>query len=314
MRAFVVGNYMNANFLFVPRLPRPGESLAAQGHFQEHGGKGLNLAVGLHRLGARTDALIAVGDDAPGRDLTALLAGFGMDVSRIQVVPAASGFGVGFIAPEGHNFLSAFMGANLLLSPDHVEAAREAIEAADWCLAPFEAPEATVAAAFAIARAAGRKTCLNPSPWKEPAPELLDRTDVLILNQTEAADFFVQPDLAEAGPASWREKLPALARQRGWRGELLVVTLAEWGAAALDADGAVHHAPAFAVESVDATGAGDAFACGLLWTLNRGEGIAEALRIANACGALVVSGRGVLDRLPDPARLDEFIACHRPRD
>ena len=128
MRAFVVGNYMNANFLFVPRLPRPGESLAARGHFQEHGGKGLNLAVGLHRLGARTDALIAVGDDAPGRDLTALLAGFGMDVSRIHVVPAASGFGVGFIAPEGRNFLSAFMGANLLLSPDHVEAARELVD------------------------------------------------------------------------------------------------------------------------------------------------------------------------------------------
>jgi ribokinase len=319
IRAFIVGNYMNANFLFVPRLPRPGESVAAQGHFHEHGGKGLNLAIGLHRLGARADLLMAVGDDAPGRAIAALLDGMGMDVSGVRVVADASGFGVGFIAPEGRNFIAAYMGANLLLSPDHVEQARAAVEAADWCLAQFEAPEPAIAAAFAIAKASGGKTCLNPSPWREPAPDLLARTDVLVLNQTEAADFFGRPDLAEAEPDaapdstpnSWRDALPELAQRRGWRGELLVVTLADSGAVALDARGVAHDAPAFAVEPVDATGAGDAFTSGLVWSLARGDSVAEALRVGNACGALIVAGKGVLDHLPDPARLEAFIARYR---
>ena len=51
MKAFVLGNYMNAHFLHVDRLPNPGESLVAKRVFQEHGGKGLNLGLGLHRLG-----------------------------------------------------------------------------------------------------------------------------------------------------------------------------------------------------------------------------------------------------------------------
>lgn len=313
MRAFVLGTYMNANFLVVPHLPRSGESLTALGYFQQHGGKGLNLALGLHRLGAEIALLMAVGDDEPGRAVTALLEKIGVDTSGVRKRPEGSGYGVGFIAPEGQNFLAAYAGANLSLAPEHVEQAREKIVAADWLLASFETPEPAIAAAFAIARAGGGKTCLNASPWREPGPDLLALTDALILNQTEAADFFGQRDLAEADHDSWRKNLPALARRRGWTGELLAVTLAENGAVALSGDG-VHHAPAFAVAQVDATGAGDGFICGLVWSLARGDGVARALRIGNACGALVVSGQGVLDQLPDPARLDEFIARHRPRD
>ena len=61
---FVIGSYMNANFMGVPRLPVEGESLAATSVWTEHGGKGLNLGVGLHRLGASVDMLLAVGNDA----------------------------------------------------------------------------------------------------------------------------------------------------------------------------------------------------------------------------------------------------------
>ena len=66
MRTFVLGNYMNAHFMHVDCLPRSGESLVAQRIFQEHGGKGLNLGLGLHRLGASVDMLLAVGSGAAG--------------------------------------------------------------------------------------------------------------------------------------------------------------------------------------------------------------------------------------------------------
>ena len=66
MRAFVLGNYMHACFMHVDRLPCAGESLAARRVDWEHGGKGLNLGLGLHRLGAEVHMIMAVGADLPG--------------------------------------------------------------------------------------------------------------------------------------------------------------------------------------------------------------------------------------------------------
>lgn len=311
MRSVVIGNYMNANFLRVPRLPQSGESLAATGAFQEHGGKGLNLAVGLHLLGVETGLLMAVGQDAAGDAVIHHLQSLGLDTGHVVRVAAGSGYGVGFIAPDGSNFLAAYQGANALLSAAHVAGAGDDIKASDWVLAQFEAPDAAIHAAFHLARTHGAKTYLNPSPWREPGPALLQLTDVLVLNATEAAGFFARPDAAGLSPADWTALLPDLARQRDWRGHYLVVTLAEQGALALDRDGSVAWQPAFAIAQVDATGAGDAFGCGLVWALGYGHDISQALRIGNACGAIIAASEGILANLPTAAALQRFMDSHR---
>ena len=63
-RAFVLGNFVQACCWQVARLPAPGETLQAHGFHKEAGGKGLNVAVGLQRLGARVQTLIGCGQDA----------------------------------------------------------------------------------------------------------------------------------------------------------------------------------------------------------------------------------------------------------
>ncbi|MBB4198333.1 hypothetical protein CCR94_22735 [Rhodoblastus sphagnicola] len=306
MRAFVVGNYISVNFLFVPSLPQAAQTAAATGYFHDHGGKGLNLAVGLHRLGVATDLLVAVGDDAPGRAVTRLLGEIGMATDHVHGVAAASGFGVGLIAPDGGNMLVAYMGANALLDETHVARARDNIEAAAFCLAQFESPDEPILAAFRIAKTAGRATYLNPSPWREPTEELLALTDILVVNEPEAMDF-LNLDAAGAPAEVYAEKLPELARRRGWRGALLVVTLAERGAVALKGD-ACHVAPAFAIDQIDATGAGDAFGCGLVSALAAGETLDAALTRANACGAIVAAKTGVFDTLPRAEEVADFLA------
>ncbi|MCW2286619.1 ribokinase [Rhodoblastus acidophilus] len=307
MRAFVVGAYVSANFLFVPSLPRAGQTAAATAYFHDHGGKGLNLAIGLHRLGVATDLLLAVGDDPRGREITQLLRDMGLSTEHVHIADAPSAFGIGLIAPDGANLLAAYMGANALLGETQVEQARQTIEAAAYCLGQFEAPEPAVRAAFGIAKAAGRVTYLNPSPWRQPSDELLALTDIMVVNEPEAMDFL---GLSEAGaPAEvWARDLPELAKRRGWRGEILVVTLAERGAVALKG-GASIFVPAFAIDQVDATGAGDGFGCGLVSALAAGESLETALRQASACGALVASRTGVFDTLPHAADLQDFLSC-----
>ncbi|MFO7640499.1 MAG: PfkB family carbohydrate kinase [Candidatus Competibacteraceae bacterium] len=312
MRAFVLGNYMNANFLYVDRLPVAGESLAATCHFQEHGGKGLNLGVGLHRLGVTVNLLMAVGQDDAGAAVIQRLTEKGIGTDWVLTLGPNSGYGVGFIAPDGRNFLAAHLGANALLTPDHVEQARAALAAAKWVLASFETPDPVILRAFRLARSLGQRTYLNPSPWRALEADLAKLTDVLVINATEAAALFDQPALETLTPDEWMARLPALAHSIDWNGRWLVVTLADAGCVALDDTGQCASQPAYRIRQIDATGAGDAFGCGLVWSLLRDLPLAEALRVGNACGALIAAREGILDGLPDRAALEAFMAAAIP--
>ncbi len=303
MRTFVLGNYMNAHFIHVDRLPVEGESLAARRVFQEHGGKGLNLGVGLHRLGAAVEMLLPVGRDAAGAAVAQALADEGMETRQVLALAESSGFGVGFIAPDGRNFLAAHLGANASLTPAHVDAACAGLESGDWLLAHLELPFDTVRHALRIAHGAGATTYLNPSPWQPLDAELLGWVDVLVVNETEAAGLF-DVDMAAATRAVWRARLPALAAAIGWCGRALVVTLGAGGSVALDATGGVCEADAPPIRQVDATGAGDAFGCGLVRALSTGAPLVDALRYGNACGAHIAAREGILAHLP---RADEVV-------
>ncbi|RWL79773.1 MAG: sugar kinase [Mesorhizobium sp.] len=81
------------------------------------------------------------------------------------------------------------------------------------------------------------------------------------------------------------------------------------------ADGAVYHdrqrsvaMPGFAVNEVDPTGAGDCFGAGFVSCWLRGAAPAEALRIANACGALAVTRKGPMEGIHRLADVEAFIA------
>jgi len=312
VRAFVLGNYINANFLYVDRLPLAGESLVATRIFQEHGGKGLNLAVGLHRLGVTVDLLMAVGKDEAGAAVKHRLAEEGMDTTWVLTLRSHSGYGVGFIAPDGCNFLAAHLGANALLTAEHVEQAREVFVHADWVVAQFEIPDSAILHAFRQARRLGKHTYLNPSPWRQIDNELLALTDVLVVNASEAALMFDQTDLEKLTPKDWSERLSTLARQMSWQGRLLVVTLADAGCVALDEAGTVISQPAYPIQQIDAAGAGDAFGAGLVWSLMRDLPLIEALRIGNACGALIAAREGILDGLPRRTAVKTFMTAAVP--
>lgn len=306
MKAFVLGNYMNAHFLNVERLPGPGESLMAQRVFQEHGGKGLNLGLGLHRLGAEVATLLPVGRDAAGRAVTQALAEEGMRTDWVLPLAEQSGFGVGFIAADGSNFLSAHLGANACLSDVEISAAAETIRASNCLLAQFELPQQPILTAFRLAREHQVTTYLNPSPWRDIDAELLALTDILVVNEPEAGLLFGRG--AATSEAEWSEMLPLHAERIGWRGQLLVITLGERGSVALDASGRVWWEAAPRIRQVDATGAGDAFGAGLVYSVMRGDDISAALRFANACGALIAAREGIWAHLPTYVTAAAFAA------
>lgn len=318
-RAFVLGNFVQACCWHVERAPSPGETVEAQRFQIEPGGKGLNVAVGLHRLGARVHTLIGCGQDQAGDALLALLATEGLTTDHVHRLPGSSGWGSGLIGADGNNSIAVYLGANRLLTASHAEQARPRIEAAHLVYGQFETALPAVETAFDIAHARGVTTVLNPSPWQTPSRALATTTHTLIVNALEAAalwgladDFASSVEVATSRMAS---RLPALGSS--WPAlRRLVVTLGPWGA--LGAERSDHegrwsawHAAAPTIKAVDTVGAGDAFASGYCTAVLTGRPLPEALAWGNLCGAHVAAHHGVLAALPDAAWLHEASADAR---
>lgn len=301
----VLGSYVHANCLQVQALPNAGQSLLASRYWSEHGGKGLNVGVGLKRLGADAALLLPVGEDLAGRHITDELQRMGFDSRWVVQCGSQSGYGMGLVDERGDNLITVFPGANAGLDAQTVCAALKEYRPQN-IYAQLEIPLDTVTAAFVAAHQQNIRTILNPSPWQPLTTELLALTRVLIVNTTEAAALFsCKRDQLPSSPADWLQALPTLAAHIKWSGDWLIVTLADQGCVALGRKELLYQA-AWTIATIDATGAGDAFNAGLLWALER-ETPEQALRIANACGAYIAERNGVLAHLPDSRTLQAFM-------
>ncbi len=265
----VVGSYNLDVGITVARFPQPGETVLAGGTFRSHGGKGSNQAVQASRCGARVAMLAAVGDDAAGRDALALWAQESIDASPVVVrerVPT----GTAYIAIDagGENQIIVAPGANATLGVDDVRRAGGRIAASTLVLAQLEVPLEAVVESFRLARAAGVTTVLNAAPAVEALPQaLLSLTDLLIVNETEAATLAGGPVGEGAAVASALERRTALG---------VVVTLGARGVLVKMAGAPAVHLDAPSVAVVDTTGAGDAFT---------GAFVARWIRDRDALGA-----------------------------
>jgi ribokinase len=303
-RIVVVGSYAVGLVMRVPRVPAVGETVLGHSFAQMDGGKGSNQAVACARLGADATFVAAVGDDAFGDRALALLAHEGVDttfVRRVTGIPT----GIGFIsvADDGDNAIAVDLGANRQLAPEDVDRAADTISAADAVLVQLEIPVATALHALAVARRHGVRAMLNPAPAQPlPAAHLRD-VDILTPNRGEAAILSGQPAGEAAGMAH------AL---RDATGAIVVLTVGERGA--VIADGAGSRAvPAYTVEVVDTTGAGDGFSAALAVALAEGRNLDTAVAFACAAGAYCVQSAGTVPSYGSRAQVDALFERGRFR-
>ena len=129
---FVLGSFVVACSAKVDHLPQPGESLRASAFTVEAGGKGFNVAVGAHRLGAKVDGIFAIGNDFFSQLASSTFAQAGLSSTMLRRFEAPTGSGIGFTDAQGENCLAVHPGANLLLSAHEIRSVAPGVRGADF--------------------------------------------------------------------------------------------------------------------------------------------------------------------------------------
>lgn len=292
LKIVVVGSSNTDLVVEAPRIPVPGETVLGGDFSVLAGGKGANQAVAAARLGAEVTFVACIGKDDFGDRAVRGFGSEGIDtryIGRIEGVP--SGVALIVVAENGENAIVVAPGSNGLLSPADIEGAADTICAADVVVAQLEVPVETVERAFALARAAGATTLLNPAPATELPSDLFALVDWITPNETEAALLSGSTDGEEIDIRHTADVL----LQRGVNH--VVITRGSRGALYTSRDQTLE-VPAREVDAVDTVAAGDAFNGALAVALGRGQDTESALRFASAAASISVTRRGAQPSMP----------------
>jgi ribokinase len=281
----VVGSLNIDLVTYVQRVPSPGETVIGDRFQMGFGGKGANQAVMAARLGARVSMIGALGDDLYAQMTIDNLDRQGVDSTLVARAPGSSGVAPIWVEPDGTNRIIVVPGANDAVDPRVAEAAIGAMAEVDVVIGQLEIPQAVTLAAFRVARDRGAVTILNPAPAAAVDPDLLEASHWLIPNETE---FAILAGLDRLDPDDDRQ-IAAFAATVSPR---LVLTLGARGVAIVASGGGVERLPAIPVQTVDTTGAGDAFVGAFAVGLAAGLHERAAVRLGIACAADSVTRHG----------------------
>jgi ribokinase len=272
-----------------PVLPRPGETVLGRGFRTVPGGKGANQALAAARAGGKCAFVGAVGDDAFGTAMRRTLAESGVDTVGLRTVPGPSGVALIVVDDTGENTIVVVPGANGTVDR-LTDTDRVAVADAEVLLCQLEVPESVVLAAARAARSAGTRVVLNAAPAMPLPPELTDNVDVLIVNEVEAQTI---AGATRDNPAPLLAIVPRV-----------VMTLGAEGAWYGDREGTSERVPVVPVQTLDTTGAGDAFTGAFAVAWGEGRDLVDAVRWACAAGAACVRRIGASSSLPQRADID----------
>jgi ribokinase len=297
----VIGSANTDMIVKTTQIPRVGETVLGESFIQSMGGKGANQAVAAARLGADVTFVARLGKDHFGQDAFEAYGNEGINTKYIVWDDEApTGVALIMIDAKSEDIICVAPGANGKLSTDNILKAEEAIKSADCVLLQLEIPMETVEFAIRLASKYHVRVILNPAPMAKLSEDLIGRIDVLTPNEMEAA--------ALTGNYVSHPRDLAYQVNKKYGIKTVIVTMGKEGAviSRLQSPSSIE-VPSFPVESVDATGAGDAFNGGLVVALARGDALEDAVKYANAVGALATTRFGAQSSLPTALEVDAFL-------
>jgi sulfofructose kinase len=277
----------------VPQLPAAGQKVRVSNCRRLVGGQVATTLCTCAGLGLRTRYLGAFGNDEHGRLIRSELEQRGVETSHSAVRYAPNRHAVILVDERtGERTIAWHRDAALALQPRDL--APEALAGARLLHVDNVDEEMAIAAAR-LARAAGMMVTTD-------VDVVTDNTGVLIAAATLPIFAAHVPEVL-TGQTDPRRALRELRRQYG---AMLCVTLGSRGAMLLAGD-ELFEAPAFRVEAIDTTGAGDVFRGALIFSLLRGDPPESMLRFANAAAAVSCTREGAIASVPNLQEIDRLV-------
>lgn len=279
----------------VEHIVRGGETISAGGVQLFAGGKGLNQSLAARRAGADVIHVGVIGSD--GEFLRALLRDEGVDVAHVRTdAHTFTGNAVIQVTTRGDNAIVIVGGANRALTEADVQIALVQVRPGDWFLLQNEIND--LDGVLRRAAVQGARVCLNLAPFDARAFDMpFGSVAMLIVNELEAEGL-----TGESAPAAAMRLLRTRCPSA-----VIVLTLGEQGLVYSAKGGNVVQLPAFVVDTVDGTGAGDGFIGYLLAGLLTGLELEPALLRASAAGAITASRAGAAPAIPFDAEVTTFL-------
>lgn len=304
MKVAVLGDLLYDCFIWADRLPRMGETVSGYKNGFFSGGKGGNQAIQAARLGAEVYMIGKVGQDERGRFLIESLKKEGIHTEYVIVDPKEdTGTDCVHIDRQGHNAIIVAPLANDRITAEEIRKAEAVISGADVLLSQLQINEEAITEAFAIAHEKGVPIVFNPAPARDIPDSYYKLVDFVTPNETEA-EFFTDCYQERMEPEEWKQAVMDSYRSKGVKN--LILTLGERGALYSGEKG-IEMVEPYPVQAVDSTAAGDAFNAAFCVSLASGKTIREAIRYANAAGAMTAAEYGSQPSMPKREALENFI-------
>lgn len=299
----VIGSYNTDLTIKTGRIPRPGETIIGGIFSEGGGGKGANQAVAAARAGANVSFIARVGKDALGKQGIQRLAEERINTQYV-IYDVEIPTGVAFIVVDelGENSIVVASGANARLMPQDIDESDLELSPGSVLLVQLESPLETVRASIKKAHSFGATVILNPAPARLLDNNFLKEIDIITPNKVEA-------EMITGITVTDEESLKSIVRKFHSFGiKNVLVTLGSKGIFAGFTD-RMEYIPAFTVNSVDSTGAGDVFSGALAAFIAEGIPLEKAARLANACASISVTRLGAQNSAPRRTEVENFIAA-----
>ena len=288
----------------VDKMPLVGETIFSENFKLAHGGKGANQAVASQRLGSEVYMISKVGKDAYGLQILSSLEKENINIANIfkdDVNP--TGTAIITVNSEGNNSIIVVAGANMTLSVDEISKCKDVIASSDIIVAQFETPIEVTIEAFKFAKENGVITILNPAPAKEIPNELLKYTDIIVPNETEATTL-TGVDVKDLESAKQAANVFLNNSVK-----YVIITLGDKGAAVISKEDGVL-IPAYKVNAIDSTAAGDSFIGAISTKLKKSDlnimSLVEAVKFGNKVSAIAVQREGAQPSIPFLKEINEI--------
>ena len=276
----VIGSSNIDQFSYISEFPSSGETLIGDSFETGFGGKGANQAVMAGLLGADVYMISCLGNDIFGDSTINNFIENDVNVDHIQRVKVSSGVAPIWVNAKGENKIIVIPGANNEIDANKAKASLQEIENVSYLIGQAEIPMDVNHDVFDYAKQNNITTVFNPAPGKNLESTFLKKIDWLIPNENEF-QIISGLDVTEENILEFSKTIPCN----------LLVTYGEQGVLYVEDDEIIKF-KAPNVDTIDTTGAGDAFVGSFVYALTKDLKVDDAINLAIDKASLSVTKRG----------------------